>query len=218
MDDAAVIIDDGVITWVGPRTEAPDHQEGADVEVHNLGNVTVMPGLIDAHTHLAFDGGPEPVRRMRGESEAAQVASRWPHARSPLGVGVAPAREVGSPASLDAGGRGAIVGGVARGVRLVVAGPRTTITGGHCWCMGGEADSADEVRSMVRRHHKHGTDLIKVMVTGGNMTTGSAPWQAQFDTDVLRVIVEEAHRVGKRSEERRVGKGWGGGGSAKASR
>lgn len=198
VDDAAVIIDDGVITWVGPRTEAPDHQEGADVEVHNLGNVTVMPGLIDAHTHLAFDGGPEPVRRMRGESEAAQVALMLHHARNLLSVGVTTARDLGSPAYLDVAVREAIVGGIARGPRLVVSGPPITITGGHCWFMGGEADSADEVRTMVRRHHKHGTDLIKVMVTGGNMTTGSAPWQAQFDTDVLRVIVEEAHRVGKK--------------------
>src|SRR5690625_4689924 len=135
---------------------------------------------------------------MRGESEAAQVALMLHHARNLLSVGVTTARDLGSPAYLDVAVREAIVGGIARGPRLVVPGPPITITGGHCWVMGGEADSADEVRTMVRRHHKHGTDLIKVMVTGGNMTTGSAPWQAQFDTDVLRVIVEEAHRVGKK--------------------
>ena len=70
-----------------------------------------------------------------------------------------------------------------------------TVTGGHCWFMGGEADSEDDLRRIVRTHHKHGTDLIKVMATGGFMTTGSAPWYAQFTAGQLAVIVAEARRV-----------------------
>jgi imidazolonepropionase-like amidohydrolase len=69
------------------------------------------------------------------------------------------------------------------------------VTGGHCWFMGGEADSEDDLRRMVRTHHKHGADFIKVMSTGGFMTPGSAPWYAQFTTRQLAVIVEEAARV-----------------------
>ncbi len=61
--------------------------------------------------------------------------------------------------------------------------------------MGGEADSEDDLRRMVRNHHKHGADLIKVMSTGGFMTSGPAPWYAQFTTAQLAVIVEEAGRV-----------------------
>jgi imidazolonepropionase-like amidohydrolase len=63
--------------------------------------------------------------------------------------------------------------------------------------MGGEADSDDELRRMVRTHHKRGADLIKVMSTGGFMTTGSAPWYAQFTRAQLAVVVEEAGRVDK---------------------
>ncbi len=198
VEDAAVIIDDGEITWVGPRGEAPGHRGRDDGDARHLGDVTLLPGLIDAHTHLAFDGGPEPVRHLIGADEPALVASMLYHARNLLSVGVTTARDLGAPGYLDVAVREAIARGIARGPRLVVSGPPITITGGHCWFMGGEADSADDVRTMVRRHHKHGTDLIKVMVTGGNMTTGSAPWQAQFHTDTLRVIVEEAHRVGKK--------------------
>ena len=62
--------------------------------------------------------------------------------------------------------------GLARGPRLVVAARPITVTGGHCWFMGGEADSEDDLRRIVRTHHKHGADLIKVMSTGGFMTTG----------------------------------------------
>ena len=63
--------------------------------------------------------------------------------------------------------------------------------------MGGEADSEDDLRRIVRTQHKHGADLIKVMATGGFMTTGSAPWYAQFSTEQLAVIVTEARRVDK---------------------
>jgi imidazolonepropionase-like amidohydrolase len=80
---------------------------------------------------------------------------------------------------------------------MVVAAHPITVNGGHCWFMGGEADSDDELRRMVRTHHKRGADLIKVMSTGGFMTTGSAPWYAQFTRAQLAVIVEEAGRVDK---------------------
>jgi len=78
-----------------------------------------------------------------------------------------------------------------------VAARPITVTGGHCWFMGGEADSEDDLRRMVRTHHKRGADLVKVMSAGGFMTTGSAPWYAQFTAAQLAVIVEEAGRVDK---------------------
>ena len=93
--------------------------------------------------------------------------------------------------------RDAIAAGLARGPRMVVAARPITVTGGHCWFMGGEADSDDDLRRMVRTHHKRGADLIKVMSTGGFMTTGSAPWYAQFSRAQLAVVVEEAGRVDK---------------------
>ena len=80
---------------------------------------------------------------------------------------------------------------------MLVAASPVTVTGGHCWFMGGEADGLEDLRRRVRTHHKHGADLIKVMSTGGFMTTGSAPWYAQFSAAELTVIVEEARRVDK---------------------
>src|SRR5262249_25093502 len=158
---------------------------------------TIMPGLIDSHVHLAFDGGPNPAARMRAETGEQQLMLMLRSARELLGVGVTTARDLGSRAYLAVAVRDAIAAGLARGPRLVVAACRTTVTGGHCWFMGGEADSEDDLRRLVRSHHKHGADLIKVMSTGGFMTTGSAPWYAQFTTAELAVIVEEAARVDK---------------------
>jgi len=119
------------------------------------------------------------------------------NARELLGIGVTTARDLGGRGYLGLVVRDAIAAGLARGPRLAVAASPITVTGGHCWFMGGEADSDDDLRRMVRTHHKHGADLIKVMATGGFMTAGSAPWYAQFTSEQLKVIVEEAGRVDK---------------------
>jgi imidazolonepropionase-like amidohydrolase len=132
---------------------------------------------------------------MRAETDEQQLVLMLRNARDLLGVGVTTARDLGSRAYLAVVVRDAIAAGLARGPRMVVAGPPVTVTGGHCWFMGGEADSEDDLRRIVRTHHKHGADLIKVMATGGFMTTGSAPWYAQFTAAQLALIVAEARRV-----------------------
>ena len=134
---------------------------------------------------------------MRAETDEQQLILMLRSARELLGVGVTTARDLGGRGYLPVLVRDAIAADLARGPRLVVSGSPVTVTGGHCWFMGGEADSDDDLRRLVRTHHKHGTDLIKVMSTGGFMTSGSAPWYAQFSTAQLAVIVEEAARVDK---------------------
>ena len=191
--DGAVVVLDREVAWVGATVDLP-------VEYHALTRTsyaacTILPGLIDAHVHLGFDGGPTPVARMQRESDAEQVVLMLRSARELLGVGVTTARDLGSRGYLAIAVRDAIAQDVARGPRMLVAASPVTVTGGHCWYMGGEADSTDELRRIVRLHHKNGADLIKVMATGGFMTVGSAPWYAQFTTAQLAVIVEEAARV-----------------------
>ncbi|WP_154794127.1 metal-dependent hydrolase family protein [Occultella kanbiaonis] len=198
INGGAVIIEDDRIVWVGREADLSADQYPPDADVRWLGDVTLMPGLIDAHVHLAFDGSPHPVARMMAESDEQQVALMLRSARELLSVGVTTARDLGARGYTDVVVRDAIANGTARGPRLLTAGGAITTTGGHCWFMGAEADGIDEVRKMVRRHHKAGVDVIKLMSTGGNMTPGSAPWHAQFTTDELRAAVDEAHRLGKR--------------------
>jgi imidazolonepropionase-like amidohydrolase len=193
--DGAVVIDDRALDWVGPAEAIP--AEYAALPRTDYPGSTIMPGLIDSHVHLGFDGGPNPAARMRSETDEQQLVLMLHSARDLLGVGVTTARDLGARAYLDVVVRDAIAAGLARGPRMVVAARPITVTGGHCWFMGGEADSDDELRRMVRTHHKRGADLIKVMSTGGFMTTGSAPWYAQFTRAQLAVIVEEAGRVDK---------------------
>jgi imidazolonepropionase-like amidohydrolase len=192
--DGGVLVDGTQIVAAGPS--GPLRTQDADVI--DLGDVTLLPGLIDSHVHLGLDGGPGPVARMRAETDAEQLILMLRSARELLRAGVTTARDLGARAFLDVTVRDAIARGTADGPRLLTASRPITPTGGHCWFMGGECDSAEELRRMVRLHHKMGADLIKVMSTGGFMTTGSAPWHAQFTLGELRIIAGEAHRLGQR--------------------
>ena len=193
--DGAVVLGDRTVDWAGPAAALP--AEYLSLPRTDYPGSTILPGLIDSHVHLAFDGGPNPAARMRAETDEQQLMLMLRSARQLLGVGVTTARDLGGRGYLAVAVRDAIAAGLARGPRLVVAAAPVTVTGGHCWFMGGEADSEEDLRRLVRTHHKHGADLIKVMSTGGFMTDGSAPWYAQFTTAQLAVIVEEAARVDK---------------------
>ena len=198
VEQGAVLVDGERVAWVGRAADLSPDRYPADTPVRALGPVTVLPGLIDCHVHLAFDGGPAPVTRMLAEDDARLVALMTRNARRLLSVGVTTARDLGDRGYLGVAVRDAIADGTLRGPRLLAAGPPLTVTGGHCWFMGGEVDTEQDVRRTVRRHHKRGVDLVKVMSTGGFMTEGSAPWFAQFEPAEVRAAVEEAHRVGKR--------------------
>ena len=119
-------------------------------------------------------------------------------ARELLSAGVTTARDLGARSFLDIAVAAATASGMAEGPRLLTAARPLTPTGGHCWFMGGECDTADDLRRMVRLHHKMGADFVKVMSTGGFMTEGAPPWSAQFSLAELEAVVAEAHRLGKR--------------------
>src|SRR6266516_4562916 len=154
--DGAVVVGDRTVDWTGPVAALP--AEYAAQPRTDYPDSTILPGLIDSHVHLGLDGGPNPVARMRAETDEQQLILMLHSARDLLGVGVTTARDLGGRGYLAVAVRDAIAGGLARGPRLVVA-------------------------------------ASPVMVTGGHLTTGSAPWYAQFTTAQLALVVEEARRV-----------------------
>lgn len=198
--DGGVLVNGQEIVAAGPASAlmAQAQAQAGPAEVIDLGELTLMPGLVDCHVHLGFDGGPAPVARMKSETDAELLVLMLHSARALLRAGVTTARELGARSFLDVVVRDAIASGLAEGPRLLTAARPLTPTGGHCWFMGGECDNADDLRRMVRLHHKMGADLIKVMSTGGFMTAGSAPWYAQFSQLELTAVTQEAHRLGKR--------------------
>jgi imidazolonepropionase-like amidohydrolase len=193
--DGAVVISGALVQWAGPAHVLPEQYRG--LPRSGYPDSTIMPGLIDSHVHLGFDGGPDPAARMQADTDEQQRALMLHSARELLGVGVTTARDLGARAYLAVAVRDAIAAGLAPGPRLVVAASPITTTGGHCWFMGGEADSVADLRRIVRTHSGRGTDLIKVMATGGLMTAGTAPGAPQYAVAQLAVIVEEAARAGQ---------------------
>lgn len=194
---AAVLVAEERIAWAGRAADFPESNYPEALPTREFGDATLLPGLIDAHVHLGFDGGANPVQRMMAETDAEQLLLMVRSARELLSVGVTTARDLGARSYLDVTVRDAITAGVLQGPRLLTAGSPITTTGGHCWFMGGEADGAHEVRKLVRTHHRAGVDTLKIMATGGFMTAGSAPWFAQFEHDALAAAVDEAHRLNK---------------------
>jgi imidazolonepropionase-like amidohydrolase len=192
--DGAVVIGGRTVAWAGAASVLPDRY--LELPRTNYPHATIMPGLIDSHVHLAFDGGRDPAARMRAETDEQQLALMLCSAAELLGAGVTTARDLGGRGYLAVAARDAIAGGVARGPRLLVAASPVTVTRGHCWYMGGEAETENDLRRLVRAHHEHGADLIKVMATGGYTTDGPTPWEAQYSRRQLAVIAAEAARAG----------------------
>lgn len=158
----------------------------------------LLPGLIDCHTHLCFDASPKPVDHLIAEADSATLLKMVHHARQTIERGVTTVRDVGAKNFLDLALRDAIAQGLVPGPRMLVSGPVLTITGGHCYFMGHEADGVDELKRAVRRNVKAGVDTIKVMATGGRLTPGSAMDRAQYSRAELAEVVNEAKLAGKK--------------------
>lgn len=174
--------------------------EGAldDARTLDVSGLTVLPGLIEAHAHLCFNAGSDWRAVYDGDTPGGMLLRMAGYARRMLDAGITTVRDLGAPTSLAIELREAARHGVVTAPDLLVAGAPITITGGHCWFMGGEADGIEGVRLAVRQRHKAGVDWIKVMASGGNMTPGSDPLRAQYTVDELRTILDEAHRHGLR--------------------
>jgi len=190
-----VLIDGTQITHVGPRGSAPD---APGAEVVELAGCTLMPGMIDSHVHVGFDRAVDPATRRSAESDAHRLLRMAENCRKLLSAGVTTARDLGGRGFLEIELRDAIEAGLAVGPHLIVATRPITNTGGHCWYMGGEADNEEAIRAVARENFRAGADLLKIMVTGGNMTpVGAPPWLAQFTAAQIKVAVDEAAMRGK---------------------
>ncbi len=168
----------------------------AGTEVVDLGSATLLPGLIDAHLHLAFDASLDPVGQLAGEGDDEVLDRMRAAAGSCLDAGITTVRDLGDRGYLALRLRDELAGNPAAGPQVLAAGPPITTHRGHCWFLGGEAQGIDAVRAAVRAHAERGVDVIKVMASGGELTPGTHSHQAQYSRDELRVAVEEAHRHG----------------------
>lgn len=185
-----VLVEDGRITGVDTTGALPPDRG----DLIDLGADTfLMPGLVDPHVHLGFDAGPDPVTAFTDADDAELLARMRTAADRALQAGITTVRDLGDRGYL-ALRLNAEFGG---GPEILAAGPPITTPGGHCHFMGGAAEGAAALRAAVRERHERGCAVVKIMLSGGNMTPGSPPpHESQYSSADLRVVVDEAHRLG----------------------
>lgn len=202
--DQVIVIADDRIREVGPASSVkiPEH-----ATVIDLSDSTVLPGLVDTHTHLTSDP-TEPPYHGYGISLPRVALKGAANARATLLAGVTTVRDVGATGFTDIALRDAINDGDVIGPRMFVSGPALGITGGHCddnllapefrYESDGVFNGVEGVRLGVRRNVKYGADHIKYCGTGGVFSKGDTPGGQQYTVEEVTALIDEAHMHGRR--------------------
>ena len=195
-EDAVLVVDEGRIAGVFQGQVPPGAvPEGA--EILDYRGCTLLPGLIDAHVHLNLPGDGTTLEEAVREEDGVLVATATFAVTRALAAGITTVRDVGAARSTVFQVRRAMELGHGEGARIVAGAQPITITGGHTWYLGGEADGAEGVRLKVREMAKLGADFIKVMASGGG-TVNTMSWLPAFRREELAAIADEAHRLGRK--------------------
>ena len=210
-ENVVIVVQDERIQSIGPAnsTSIP-----AGANVIDLSRATVMPGLIDCHTHLGSRADRYDEIYNFKDTPFQSAFAAVVHARKTLEAGFTSVRDVGSLPFLAVDLRNSINEGLVPGPRIVASGPPISITGGH-----GDlnnfspqtrvsmfpeerdfqiADGVDQVRHVVRAQVKYGVDVIKILATGGVLSKGDSPGAPQFTFEELKAAAEEAHMAGRK--------------------
>ena len=183
IEPARVSFEDGVVVAVGA--------EVTDQPSMTLDGTSLLPGFVDCHQHLVFDGNGTLEEQVANCSDDELRRRARANAQQALTGGVTTLRDLGDRifVTLDLRSDEALP-------TILCSGPPITPPGGHCWYLNGECDGRDELRAAIIERAERGCDVVKIMATGGHGTPTTPAWQSQFTAEDLRIAVEEAHRLG----------------------
>jgi imidazolonepropionase-like amidohydrolase len=202
--DQTIIVSGGVISGISASSATPKETQDREIDLRGM---TVLPGLIDVHTHLTMDTNFDPYHEL--STSVAKSALIGAHnAKVTLEAGFTSVRNVGADGYADVDLRDAINADLIVGPHMQVSGPALGITGGHCDDNllpiqyhvqgGGVADGIEAVQHKTRETIKYGADLIKICATGGVLSKGDDPQASQYTLEELKAIVADAHRLGRK--------------------
>lgn len=194
--NATVFVERGRVRAVEPTAEVGTLVDGwraLDFPRH-----TLLPGLIDCHTHLMLVGDGRPIEAIIGETDDLLLLRSASNATRTLAAGITTVRDLGTRNQVAFSLRAAVEQGLLPAPRLLLSGRPITMTGGHCHFFGGECDGPNGVRVAARQRLKEGADVLKIMATGG-LTRGTGHHAPGLTTEEMVAAVEEAHRAGKRT-------------------
>src|SRR5260370_280440 len=200
----AIVIEGDKIAQIGPSSEI---KSAAGDTTIDLPDATLLPGLIDMHTHLTFELSSLSYEGLK-ISTAREALHGARNARRTLEAGFTTVRSVGAKDYADIALRDAINEGDVTGRRVVASGPALGITGGHCdenllppafhFQGEGVADGIEGLQHKVREVIKYGADVIKICATGGVLSKGDDPNASQYTLEEMKAIVADAHRLGRK--------------------
>ena len=199
-------IDNPIVVITGDKITSLSGPTPAGATLVELPGATLVPGLIDSHTHITFD--PKFGYEELSISIPKEALIGAKNARITLEAGFTTIRNVGAHGFTDVALRDAINEGMLPGPRILASGPLLGITGGHCdnnllpyeyhVQADGVADGIAAVQHQVRENIKYGADLIKICATGGVLSKGDDPQASQYTLEEMKAIVADAHRLGRK--------------------